>query len=152
MPVTTPTKATGSGTKAYISTDGSTYNEFASVTKLGGPSMSRGTVDVTDMNSFSDNDQFKEFLVDFIEADEIPIEGFVKGTDAGRSAAETAFYAGTMVYIKIVLPTTIGKTMICQGIITKYQPIGDISTDAGIAYAISVKPIAKPTLGTTTTT
>ena len=66
----TPSKATGSGTKAFISTDGTAFQEFASVTKLGGPSMSRGTVDVTDMNSFSNNNQFKEFLNDFIEADE----------------------------------------------------------------------------------
>ena len=138
----TPSKATGSGTKAFISTDGTAFQEFASVTKLGGPSLSRGTVDVTDMNSFSNNDQFK---------DEIPIEGFVLQTDAGRSAAETAFYAGSTVYIKLQLPAAIGQTMLITGIMTKYQPIGDISTDAGIAFAISVKPTAKPTLSATTT-
>ena len=69
----TPNKATGSGTKASISTDGSTYKEFASITKIGPPSMSRGTVDVTDMNSYENNDQMKEFLTDFIEADEMTI-------------------------------------------------------------------------------
>lgn len=148
----TPSKATGSGTKAFISTDGTAFQEFASVTKLGGPSMSRGTVDVTDMNSFSSNNQFKEFLTDFIEADEIPIEGFVLQTDVGRTAAETAFYAGSTVYIKLQLPAAIGQTMLITGIMTKYQPIGDISTSEGIAYAISVKPTAKPTLSATTTT
>lgn len=147
----TPSKATGSGTKAFISTDGTAFQEFASVTKLGGPSMSRGTVDVTDMNSFTNNNQFKEFLNDFIEADEIPIEGFVLQTDVGRTAAETAFYAGSTVYIKLQLPAAIGQTMLITGIMTKYQPIGDISTDAGIAFAISVKPTAKPTLSATTT-
>lgn len=144
-----PDKATGSGTKAYISTDNETFSQFASVTKLGGPSLSRGTVDVTDMNSYERNNQFKEFLVDFIEADEIPIEGFVKKTDAGRTAAETAFYNGDVVYIKLELPAAIGKTMLITGIMTKYQPIGDISTSEGIAYAISVKPTAKPTLSDT---
>lgn len=148
----TPSKATGSGTKAFISTDGTAFQEFASVTKLGGPSMSRGTVDVTDMNSFSNNNQFKEFLNDFIEADEIPIEGFVVQTDNGRTAAETAFYAGSTVYIKLQLPAAIGQTMLITGIMTKYQPIGDISTSEGIAFAISVKPTAKPTLSATTTT
>ena len=147
-----PDKATGSGTKAFISTDGTAFQQFASVTKLGGPSLSRGTVDVTDMNSYESNNQFKEFLVDFIEADEIPIEGFVKQTDQGRTAAETAFYAGSTVYIKLQLPAAIGQTMLITGIMTKYQPIGDISTSEGIAYAISVKPTAKPTLSATTTT
>jgi len=151
MAGTTPGKATGSGCKASISTDGSTYKDFASITKLGPPNMSRGTVDVTDMNSYETNDQMKEFLPDFIEAEEMAIEGFVKKTDEGRNAAETAFYAGTLVQIKIVLPAAIGKTMTVKGYIVGYRPIGDISTDAGIAFSMSVKPIAKPDMADTTT-
>ena len=33
--------------------------------------MSRGTIEVTDMNSYATNNQFKEYLGDFIEADEM---------------------------------------------------------------------------------
>lgn len=146
----TPKKSTGSGTTASISTDGgSQYKEFASITSLGPPNMTRGTVDVTDMNSFSNNDQMKEFLVDFIEADEMTIEGFVVGTDEGRDAAETAFYNGSEVSIKIVLPTAIGKTMTVTGLLTAWRPIGDISTDSGIAFSLSIKPTKKPTLAAT---
>lgn len=148
----TPEKATGSGTKASISTDGQTYKEFASITKLGPPSMSRGTVDVTDMNSYENNDQMKEFLTDFIEADEMSIEGFAKKTDEGRDAAESAFYAGSIVHIKIVLPAAIGKTMIVKGLITSYRPIGDISSNAGIAFSMGIKPVAKPTMEATAAT
>lgn len=147
----TPKKATGSGTKASISTDGQSYKQFASVTKLGPPNMSRGTVDVTDMNSFENNDQMKEYLTDFIEAEEMTIEGYVKSTDEGREIAETAFYAGTEVYIKIDLPAAIGKSMVVVGLMTAYRPIGDISADAGIAYSMSIKPNKKPTLTATTT-
>lgn len=150
--MSTPEKATGSGTKASISTDGQTYKEFASITKIGPPSMSRGTVDVTDMNSYENNDQMKEFLTDFIEADEMSIEGFAKKTDEGRDAAESAFYAGNIVHIKIVLPAAIGKTMIVKGLITSYRPIGDISSDAGIAFSMGIKPVAKPTLAASSTT
>lgn len=142
----TPEKATGTGTKASISTDGSTYKEFASITKIGPPNMSRGTVDVTDLNSYENNDQMKEFLTDFIEAEEMTLEGFAKKTDEGRDAAEAAFYAGDIVHIKIVLPAAIGKTMTVKGLITSYRPIGDISSDAGIAFSMGVKPMAKPTL------
>lgn len=147
----TPGKATGSGCKASISTDGQTYKDFASITKLGPPNMSRGTVDVTDMNSYENNGQMKEFLPDFIEAEEMSIEGYVKQTDEGRDAAEAAFYAGTLVHIKITLPAAIGKTMTVQGYIVGYRPIGDISTDAGIAFTMSIKPVAKPALAATTT-
>lgn len=142
----TPGKATGIGTKASISTDGQTYKEFASITKLGPPSMTRGTVDVTDMNSYETNDQMKELLPDFIEAEEMSIEGYVKKTDEGRNAVESAFYAATLVHIKIVLPAAIGKTMTVKGYITGYRPIGDISNDAGIAFSASIKPTAKPEL------
>lgn len=146
----TPKKSTGSGTTASICVDGgSEYKEFASITNLGPPNMTRGTVDVTDMNSYSNNDQMKEFLTDFIEADEMSIEGFVIGTDEGRDAAETAFYSGAEVSIKIVLPTAIGKTMIITGLLTAYRPIGDINTSDGIAFSMSIKPTKKPEISAT---
>lgn len=146
-----PEKATGSGCKAAISKDGTSYKDFASITKIGPPNMSRGTVDVTDMNSYEKNDQMKEFLTDFIEAEEMTIEGFVKKTDEGRDLAEEAFYSGETTFIKITLPPAIGKTMTVQGMMTAYRPIGDISTDAGIAFSMSLKPTAKPKLAATTT-
>lgn len=148
----TPKKATGSGTPAEISPDGQTYSKFASVTKLGPPNMTRSTVDVTDMNSFENNDQMKEFLVDFIEADEMSIEGFVVADDPGLKVVETAFFNGSECYIKIVLPAAIGKTMTVTGLLTAFRPIGDIDTSNGIAYSFSIKPTKKPTLAASTTT
>lgn len=144
-----PEKTTGSGTKAFISADGTTYKEFASVTKLTPPSMSRGTVEVTDMNSYENNNQFKEFLGDFIEADEMSIEGYYVKTDDGRTALEEAFYKGDSCYIKIQLPPVIGQDMIVQGIITKYQAFGEISPSSGIPFSASIKPNCKPTLSKT---
>ena len=139
-----PKKSTGSGTKASISTDGQNFKKFASITRLGPPNMSRGTVDVTDLNSFEDNNQMKEFLPDFIEADEMSIEGYHKAGDEGREAAEAAFYGATIVTIKIELPAAIGKIMTVEGYITAYRPIGDISSDAGLAFSMSIKPVKKP--------
>lgn len=141
-----PKKTTGSGTKAFFSTDGESYTLFASVTKIGPPSMSRGTVEVTDMNSYEDNDQFKEYLGDFIEADEMSIEGYFVKDDAARDALEAVFYSGEECYVKIQLPPLIGKSMIVKGIITTYRPIGDIATDSGIGFNASIKPNGKPTM------
>lgn len=140
----TPEKTTGSGTKAYFSTDKENWLEFASVSKITPPSYSRGTVDVTDMNSYENNNQFKEFLGDFIEADEMGIEGyFVKG-DVGREALEDAFFTGKQCHVKVQLPPAIGKDMVASGVLTKYQPMGEISPTAGIAFSMSMKPNSKP--------
>jgi hypothetical protein len=103
------------------------------------------------MNSYEDNDQFKEYLTDFIDADEITITGYVLATDAGVSLAESIFYSGEMCYVRINLPKAIGKSMLITGMLTAYQPIGDIATDAGIAYSISMKPTKKPTMVATPT-
>lgn len=145
----TPRKTTGSGTKAFFSTDGSKYDLFASITKVSPPSMSRGTVKVSDMNSYEDNDQFNEYLVDFIEGDNIDIEGYFIKDDAGRNALEAAFYEGTECYIKIQLPPVIGQDMVVKGVLVTYRPLGEISTDAGIAFSASIKPNGKPTMSAT---
>lgn len=141
-----PKKTTGSGTKAFFSADGTNYKEFASVTKLSPPSMSRGTVEVTDLNSYENNDQFKEYLGDFIEADEMTLEGYYIKDDAARAALEAAFYSGEPCYIKVQLPPAIGQTMTVCGVLTKYQAFGEISSGAGIAFSTSIKPNKKPTM------
>lgn len=147
-----PKKTTGSGTKAFFSTDKTEWKEFASVSKITPPSMSRGTVEVTDMNSYETNNQFKEYLGDFIEADEMTIEGYFVKDDAGRDALEAAFYSGEACYVKVQLPPVIGKDMIVGGVLTKYQPMGEISTTAGIAFTVSMKPNGKAEMTDTPST
>ena len=141
-----PKKTTGSGTKAFFSTDGQTWKLFASISKITPPSYNRGTVEVTDMNSYESNNQFKEFLGDFIEADEMGIDGYFVKNDEGRAALESAFYSGEECYVKVQLPPAIGQDMIVKGILTKYQPMGEISTTAGIAFTMSMKPNGKATM------
>lgn len=143
-------KATGSGAKLEVSTDGTTWKQFASVTTISAPNMTRGTIDVTDLNSYSDNNQMKEYLVDFIESEDMTMEGFMKSEDEGRDAFETAFYNGSEVHLRLTLPPTIGKTMTVKGVPTAYRPVGDVNTTAGIGVSLGIKPTAKPTLAATT--
>ena len=138
-----PEKTTGSGTKAFFSKDKTSWKQFASVSKITPPSMSRGTIEVTDMNSYEDNNQFKEYLGDFIEADEMTIEGYFIKDDAGREDLEACFYSGEECYVKVQLPPAIGQDMIVTGVLTRYQPMGEISTTAGIAFTMSMKPNGK---------
>lgn len=143
-----PEKGTGNGTKAEISTDaGATWKAFGSVSKVTPPNYTRETVDVTDNASYENNDQMKESAVGFIEADELKIEGFYKKTDEGRAAAETAFFAGDVVQLKITMPKFIGKTKTYSGILTAYQELGELSPDTGVAYSLSLKPNKKPVEG-----
>lgn len=142
-----PKKGTGAGTKISFSTDGSAYTQFASVSKITPPAFSRETQDVTDLNSFEENDQFKEHVGGFIEADEMSIDGFFVKSDAAREAAEAAFYSNEEVYLKITMPAFIGKTVTVKGIITKYQPFGELTPDGGVAFSLSIKPNSKPTAG-----
>ena len=147
---TTPQKTTGSGAKVSISTDGTTFQEFGSVSSVSMPTMSRGTVDVTDLNSYEDNDKFKEYLADFVEGGDLVTNGFFLAGDEGQAAAETAFYGDNPVWIRIVLPAKIGKTFTAKGIPTSYQPLGDIDPSNGIGFSFTVKVTAKPTLAATT--
>lgn len=147
-----PKKTTGSGTKAFFSTDKQTWKEFASVSKITPPSMSRGTIEVTDMNSYENNNQFKEYLGDFIEGDEMNIEGYFIKDDEGRNALEAAFYSGEECYVKVQLPPAIGQDMIVKGVLTKYQPMGEISTSAGIPFTMSMKPNSKAEMSPTAAT
>lgn len=147
-----PKKTTGSGTKAFFSTDKQTWKEFASVSKITPPSMSRGTIEVTDMNSYENNNQFKEYLGDFIEGDEMNIEGYFIKDDEGRNALEAAFYSGEECYVKVQLPPAIGQDMIVKGVLTKYQPMGEISPSAGIPFTMSMKPNSKAEMSPTAST
>ena len=147
-----PKKTTGSGTKAFFSKDNTNWKEFASVSKITPPSMSRGTIEVTDMNSYASNNQFKEYLGDFNEADEMTNEGYFVKDDAGRAHLEECFYSGEECYVKVQLPPAIGQDMIVKGVLTKYQPMGEISTTAGIAFTMSMKPNGKATMTDTPST
>ena len=144
-----PKKGTGSGTKAYISTDGSEFTQFLSVSKVSPPDYSRGTVDLTDNASYDDNNQMKEFGVGFVEAGELKIEGWHRTDDTGITAAEEAFFAGTPVQIKLVSPPWLGKTLVFPGIITGLQTIGSLEPENGVPYSVTVKPTGKPVITST---
>ncbi len=145
----TPKKSTGSGTKISFSTDNSTFTAFGSVTKVSAPSYKRGTIDVTDLNSYYENNQMKETLPGWIEVEEMSVEGFLLADDAAQSDAESAFWSGNEVYVKTELPKAIGKTIVFHGYITSYQTLDTIDADTGLGYKLGLTVIEKPTVTTT---
>ena len=145
-------KSPGFGTTAFISADGTSYTKLGHVTKVNPPSMTRNMVDMSDMNSFDENDQMKEEMPGYIEGGDATVEGFYTENDAGMTIAKTAFYAGTDVHLKISLPARIGEDYVVQGYISSLQEVGDIDPENGIPYSLTVKTNKKPVKSTRTTT
>lgn len=144
-----PKKGTGSGTKFELSTDGSTFKKFMSVTKVSPPEYSRDTVDLTDNGSFENNNQMKESGTGFIDPGELQVDGFVHTEDEGLPAAEEAFFSGVEVKGKIISPPWLNKTITYSGIITKLKPIGDLDPENGVPYSMTMKLLGKPTVAKT---
>lgn len=146
----TPEKGTGNGTQVYISVDsGKTFKEFGSVTKVSGVKLTREDVDVTDNKSYDSNGQMKESSPGFITVDDMTVEGFYKKTDDARTVIDTAFYAGSDVQLKIVMPKFIGKTFIYKGYINSWQDFGELTPETGVSYSLSLKIQGKRTESST---
>lgn len=141
-----PIKGTGSGATVEISTDGGTqWKKLLSVTKVSMPEFTRNTVDVTDTESFKDNDQMKEFATGFIEAGDMTVEGFVRADEnEGMTAAETAFYNGEPVKIRAVGPAWMQKALVYPGLVTTLKSIGDMDPENGVPYSLTFKITGKP--------
>lgn len=140
---------TGSGSKIYVSTDKKNWKLFGKVTGVTPPTFTREAIDATTLNSFSDNDKFKESVPGFVEGSDLPVNGFYVNGDEGREAADAAFYGDNPVYIKVETPPKIGKTFIYYGPPTSYTPLGEINTSGLIGFAFTIKVIKKPEVSTT---
>lgn len=150
MATNLPKKGTGSGTQVEISIDdGSTYKKLLSNTKVSPPSFTRSTVDLTDNDSYENNNQMKEFAVSFIEGGDLKIDGWYRGDNTGMDDAEKAFFDKGIVKIKIVSPPWMGKTIVYPGLITELQTVGDMDPENGVPYSITTKVTGKPTTETT---
>lgn len=140
-----PKKSTGSGTVISISEDNSTFTEFGSVSKCSAPSFKRDTSDASDLNSIKNNNQMKETLPTWIEAEEMSLEGFITADDTGRTKAEDAFWSGKNIYIKAVLPDVLNKTVLYHGFVSSYQSYETIDPETPLGFKLGFTIIEKPT-------
>lgn len=140
-----PKKGVGSGTKFELSTDGSKFTPFMSVTKVSPPEFSKDTADLTDNGSYENNNKFKESVGTFIDGGELKVEGWVHTEDQGLTLAEQAFFDDLPVTGKIISPKWLDKTITYPGVITNLQPIGDLDPENGVPYAMTMKVTGKPT-------
>jgi hypothetical protein len=149
MPETMGKVTTGSGSKVYVSTEKKDWKLFGKVTTITPPTMTREAIDATTLNSYGDNDKFKESEPGFIEGGDLPINGYYVNGDEGREAADEAFYGDDPVYIKIDTPERIGKTFIYYGPITSYNQLGEINSTGLIGFSVTIKISKKPEVSTT---
>lgn len=144
-----PKKGVGSGSKVELSTDGTQFIKFMSVTKVSTPTFEVDTADLTDNESFESNNKFKESVPTFIDGGELKIDGWVHTDDEGVAAAEQAFFDQTPVTVRVVLPAWIGKTCTFKGFIKSLQALGDLDPENGVAYSVTVAVTSKPTMART---
>ena len=132
-------KSKSAGTKFNIGTQA-----VGGLSSIGGVEISSETTDVTALDNTTG---YKEYLGGFKDGGEVPLEGFMDGTDKGQEAMYTALESQEETEFSIVFPTKIGKTWTFKGIVTKFATSAAVG-DA-VKFSSSIKVTGKPTLGTT---
>lgn len=114
------------------------------LSSIGGVEVSSETTDVTALDNTSG---YKEYLGGFKDGGEVPLEGFLDGTDTGQDAMYAAMEDQEEHDFAIVFPTAIGKTWTFKGIVTKFATSAAVG-DA-VKFSASIKVSGKPTLAAT---
>lgn len=114
------------------------------LSSIGGVEVSSETTDVTALDNTSG---YKEYLGGFKDGGEVPLEGFLDGTDQGQDAMYAAMEDQEEHAFAIVFPTAIGKTWTFKGIVTKFATSAAVG-DA-VKFSASIKVSGKPTLAAT---
>lgn len=116
------------------------------LSSIGGVEVSSETTDVTALDNTSG---YKEYLGGFKDGGEVPLEGFLDGTDKGQEAMYAAMEDQGEHRFSVVFPTAIGKTWTFSGIVTKFATSAAVG-DA-VKFSSSIKVTGKPTLAATAT-
>ena len=114
------------------------------LSSIGGVEVSSETTDVTALDNTTG---YKEYLGGFKDGGEVPLEGFLDGTDKGQEAMYTAMEEQKEHDFSIVFPEAIGKTWKFKGIVTKFATSAAVG-DA-VKFSSSIKVSGKPTLAAT---
>lgn len=114
------------------------------LSSIGGVEVSSDTTEVTALDNTSG---YKEYVGGFKDGGEVPLEGFLDGTDAGQEAMYNALEDQEEHDFAVVFPTAIGKTWTFKGVVTKFATSAAVN-DA-IKYSAAVKVSGKPTLAAT---
>lgn len=124
----------GVGTKFYREDDGSssTFTAIAEINSISGPTMSRGTIDTTSLDTTGG---YRTFIGGFRDAGEITLE--MNFTLAGYLLLKSDFESALQKAYQIVLPDTNETTFDFNGFVTAL-PL-NISPDDKITASCTIK-------------
>ena len=126
--------------------DGAT---IASLSKIGGLSLSADTTDVTTHDSTS---AWEEVVVGILRSGEITVSGFLNTADTtGQVAMLTDFAAKSLKAWAITFPTAMGAAWSGNAYIVKLD-IGEADATGAVPFSASIKITGAPTLGITSVT
>lgn len=128
----------GYGARFGIMGAGSLYVYVAEVTNITPPSLSRDTIEVTNLES---PDQFKEYIASLADGGEATIT--INYIPAVSDALMTSFLAPVDTF-RILFPSgTVALDF--SGIVTGYE-IGDVVADDKLSATFTVKATGKPAI------
>jgi predicted secreted protein len=136
----------GVGTKFYRassdSSDGHEWSAIAEVLSISGPSMTKGQIDVTNLDSTGG---YREFITGFRDAGQVTMK--MNFTRAGYAALKADYDSDTNVSYKIVLPEIDGHNpaIIFDAAVVEL-PL-EISADAAITCNVTLKVSGAVTYG-----
>lgn len=108
------------------------YDAIAEVTNISGPSMSRDTIDVTNLDS---TDGYREFITGFRDGGEMVLT--MNFTVNGYEQLHNDFESDTVVNYQLVLPDAGEYTLGFAGLVTA-MPL-TVPTDAQITMDVTIK-------------
>lgn len=117
------------------------FTDVASVAKIAPPQPSRDTTDVEELDP---PDQVKRKLPGLIDAGEVGLTLNFDPADAGHTALEADFYAGTIKQYRILLPNNYAWT--CTGFVSGWKP-SELDAGSVLQAEVTITVTAKPTFG-----
>jgi len=139
-------KSRSVGTILKIGTGGSAKN-VGGVTSIEGISVTSEEVDVT---AIDNSTGYREFLQGFKDGGEVPVKGFLDGTDTGQDEMYTLLDSGAVTAMSIVFPPAIGKTWSFNAFVKEFSTSVDV--DGAVEFSATLRVSGKPTLAATAST
>ena len=116
------------------------------LTSIGGVSVSADSIDVTALDNSTG---YREFVSGFKDGGEVPLSGFLDGSDQGQTELYTLLNSGAVEECAITFPSAIGKTWTFDACVTAFTTSVDV--DNAITFECTLKVSGKPVLAATPT-
>lgn len=120
-------------------------NAIASLSSVGGISLSADTIDTTALDTTGG---YRTFIAGFKDAGEVSMSGFFDPSDTtGQAALYAAFGTGAVTAFSIVFPSTMGASWAFDGVVTGFST--GASTSDAVTFDATIKVSGVPALTTT---